>query len=229
MKRIFSIIILFVLSAASIRAQVVISSRFKPFTYEEMVAPLVIAQQAYNEVMSAIDDLTEYIMDILASDIDTQLRNEINVEYKAILDVSKKLENTGNLNNARSEYNRIRNSVRQKVVNYYNRIAQARQSAAQEQNPPRTQATNTTTISKSREKSSNSNSKNIKIKIGEQTTLYIDSSEPVWWESDNPDIATITKDGLIEGISRGHAFVWAHIGDHVKLYNVYVYPADYRY
>lgn len=140
MKRLFSIIILIVLSAVSISAQVVIGSQFKPFTYEEMVIPLIRAQQAYNEMMGAIDELTEYIMNILASDIDSQMRNEMNAEYKAIQAVAMNLVNTGNLNNARSGYNRVRSSVRQKVVNYNNRIAQARQRAAQEQSQSRAHA-----------------------------------------------------------------------------------------
>ena len=446
MKRLFSIIILIVLSAASISAQIVIGSKFKPFTFEELSRPLMMAQQAYNETMGAIDELTEYIMNILASDIDTQMRNEMNVEYKAIQSVAKNLEDTGNLSNARSGYNRIKNSVRQKVVNYNNRIAQARQRAAQEQSQPRVQASTqqqpkqwsgtgfalnngyictnyhvidgaksieihgvqgdftnsysakvvtsdkfndlailkvddvdfkgfgtipykvktsmaevgeeifvlgyplTTTMGdeiklttgvvssrtgyqgdvslyqisapiqpgnsggplfdsqgnligivsakhtgaenvgyaikasylrnlmessltedvlpvnnsvsslpltgkvkkvknfvyfiecssngenihqgwsspstlrpdngESARKSSNSNSKT--IKVGEQTILYIDSSEAVWWESDDPDIATITKDGLVTGISPGEAYIWAHIGDAVKLYKVSV-------
>ena len=140
MKRLFSIIILIVLSAVSISAQVVIGSQFKPFTYEEMVIPLIRAQQAYNEMMGAIDELTEYIMNILASDIDSQMRNEMNAEYEAIQAVAMNLVNTGNLNNARSGYNRVRSSVRQKVVNYNNRIAQARQRAAQEQSQSRAHA-----------------------------------------------------------------------------------------
>ena len=140
MKRLFSIIILIILNVASISAQIVIGSKFKPFTFEEMAIPLIRAQQAYNEMMGAIDELTEYIMNILASDIDSQMRNEMNAEYKAIQTVAKNLENTGNLNNARSGYNRVRNNVRQKIVNYNNRIAQARQRAAQEQSQSRAQA-----------------------------------------------------------------------------------------
>lgn len=139
MKRLFFIIILIVLSAASISAQVVIGSKYKPFTFKEMVTPLIIAQQSYNETMDAIDNLTKYIMDILASDIDTQMRNEMNAEFKTIQAVTKNLEDTGNLNNARSGYNSVRNSVRQKVVNYNNRIAQARQRAAQQQSQSRAQ------------------------------------------------------------------------------------------
>lgn len=132
MKRLFSIILI-VLSATNISAQVVIGSKFKSITFEEMAIPLIRAQQAYNEMMYSIDELTEYIMNILASDIDSQMRYEMNAEYKAIQAVAKNLEDTGNLNNARIEYNRVRNSVRQKVVNYNNRIAQARQRAAQAQ------------------------------------------------------------------------------------------------
>ena len=139
MKRLFSIIILIILNVASISAQIVIGSKFKPFTFEEMAIPLIRAQQAYNEMMGDIDELTEYIMNILASDIDSQMRNEMNAEYKTIQTVAKYLEDTGDIKYVRSRYNMIINSVRQKVVNYNNRIAQARQKAVQEQSQSRAQ------------------------------------------------------------------------------------------
>ncbi len=81
----------------------------------------------------------------------------------------------------------------------------------------------TTSIPQNREsarKSSNSNS--VTIKVGEQTILSINSSKSVWWESDDPDIATITKDGVVKGISPGKAYIWAHIGNDMKLYYVFV-------
>ena len=65
-------------------------------------------------------------------------------------------------------------------------------------------------------------SSSISIKRGETIKLTVDTSESVWWESDDPDIATITKDGFVTGISFGKACVWAHIGDDVKLYYVVV-------
>lgn len=77
--------------------------------------------------------------------------------------------------------------------------------------------------SKIHESSKNSSSSNsITIKMGEQTKLYAGSSESIWWESDDPNIATITKDGLVKGISPGRAYIWAHIGDDMKLYFVVV-------
>lgn len=133
MRRLLYLVILMMLSASNIHAQVTINSKFKGFTYDELMIPIIMAQKAYDETMGAINELTEYIMTILASDIDTQMRNEMNTEFKAIQSVAKNLEYSGNINDARNGYNRIRNRVRQKVVNYNNRIAQARQRAAQEQ------------------------------------------------------------------------------------------------
>lgn len=89
--------------------------------------------------------------------------------------------------------------------------------APQERINPVTLAPNN---SESARESSNSNS--VTIKVGEQTILSINSSESVWWESDDPDIATITKDGVVKGVSPGRAYVWAHIGDVVKLYYIVV-------
>lgn len=132
--RIILILVTVLLYASKISAQITIESVYRPYTYEEYLAPLLRLEQAYNETMNAIDALTEYIMDILNQNIDAQMRTEMNVLFNEILNISENLEKTGDFNNARKGYNRIKNSVRQKVVNYNNRITQARQNAMQEQN-----------------------------------------------------------------------------------------------
>lgn len=420
-------------------AQVVIGSKFKAFTYDELVGPLLAYQQEYNKISDAIDALSEYIIDILSQDIDSDMRNEMNNEYKKLQSVADNLSKNGNLSNARLGYNNVLKSVRQRVINYNNKVAKERQRVAEEASKPRTpqqqqpqnwsgsgfalnngyictnyhviegaksieihgvqgdfttsysakvvatdkfndlailkvddssfkgfgtipykiktsmsdvgeeifvlgypmtttmgdeiklttgvissrtgfqgdvslyqisapiqpgnsggplfdsqgnligivnakhkgaenvgyaikasylrnlmetsltedilphnntvsslpltgkvkqlknfayflkcssgekyggQSNITLNVGKSTKKPSSSNT--ITIKIGEQTTLSIDSSEPVWWESDNQNICKITKDGLVTGISHGRAYVWAHIGDKLKLYYVVV-------
>ena len=135
----YLLIILLLLSMSSVNAQITVNTRFEPYSLEEMLVPYIIAQRAYSDLMTEIDALTEEIVDILSQNIDSQMRNEMNAEYKAIQTVARNLEDTGNLKNARNGYNRVRKSVRQKVVNYNNRIAQERQRVAQEQRQSRAQ------------------------------------------------------------------------------------------
>ena len=63
--RIILILVTVLLYASKISAQITIESVYRPYTYEEYLAPLLRLEQAYNETMNAIDALTEYIMDIL--------------------------------------------------------------------------------------------------------------------------------------------------------------------
>ena len=120
----YLLIILLLFSMSSVNAQITVNTQFEPYSLEEMLVPYIIAQRAYSDLMTEIDALTEEIVDILSQNIDSQMRNEMNAEYKAIQTVARNLEDTGNLKNARNGYNRVRKSVRQKVVNYNNRIAQ---------------------------------------------------------------------------------------------------------
>ena len=135
----YLLIILLLLSMSSVNAQITVNTQFEPYSLEEMLVPYIITQRAYSDLMTEIDALTEEIVDILSQNIDSQMRNEMNAEYKAIQTVARNLEDTGNLKNARNGYNRVRKSVRQKVVNYNNRIAQERQRVAQEQRQSRAQ------------------------------------------------------------------------------------------
>ena len=135
----YLLIILLLFSMSSVNAQITVNTQFEPYSLEEMLVPYIIAQRAYSDLMTEIDALTEEIVDILSQNIDSQMRNEMNAEYKAIQTVARNLEDTGNLKNARNGYNRVRKSVRQKVVNYNNRIAQERQRVAQEQQQSRAQ------------------------------------------------------------------------------------------
>ena len=65
------------------------------------------------------------------------------------------------------------------------------------------------------------NQSEINIKIGEQKILYIDKQG--YWESQNPDIATVDFNGVVTGISPGTAFIWFHIsGQGMKLFKVNV-------
>lgn len=61
----------------------------------------------------------------------------------------------------------------------------------------------------------------ISIEVGEIYKMF-DTSENSWWESDDPNIAFITKDGFVKGISPGKAYIWEHVNSEVKLYFITV-------
>lgn len=112
---------------AEVSAQVTIHSKFKAYTLEEMLEPYLIYQQAYNKVMSSIDDLMEYIMEILGQEISSEMREDMNRQYKILSNVAENLSKTGDLALARSGYNTVLKNVRQRVVTYNNQVAKERQ------------------------------------------------------------------------------------------------------
>ena len=108
-------------------AQVTINSRFRAFSYEEMVRPLEAMERAYNDIENSINELTEYIIYVLSQNIDEQMREEMNIEYESIRTIYSHLRENGNIQYARHAYNRIRERVQNKVVSYNNRIAHENQ------------------------------------------------------------------------------------------------------
>ena len=61
----------------------------------------------------------------------------------------------------------------------------------------------------------------ISIEVGDIYKMF-DTSENSWWESSSPNIASITKDGVLKGISPGTAAIWEHVNQDVKLYIINV-------
>lgn len=122
----------FLFLGGTICAQV-IGSKFRAFSYGELMAPLLQAQQAYNETMTSINDLYDEIVEVLGHDMDTQLRQELNQELKLLDDVAKKLSETGNIGNARNGCNTIRRNVQKEIANYNNRVAQERERRARQE------------------------------------------------------------------------------------------------
>lgn len=137
MKKARTILLCVILHFTTAHAQVVIGSRFQPFTYDELVRPLIAQQQEYNKISNSLDALSEYIIDILSQDIDRDMRSSMNYEYNKLQSIAKNLSENGDLSSARAGYNNVLKSVRQKVVNYNNKVAKERQKAAEEAARPR--------------------------------------------------------------------------------------------
>lgn len=103
--------------------------KFKPLSYDELAAPLIAAQQAFDEMSNKIDVLSEVLINILSQNIDDELRRQINSEYKKLNEVSNQLYKNGDVRYARYNYNTIYKNVNQQIVNYNNRVAQAKKKA----------------------------------------------------------------------------------------------------
>ena len=110
-----------------------ITSKYRGFTFDEMMEPLLIMQQANNQITNSINSLYDYIVDVLGHDIDNQLRQELNQELKHLDNVAKKLYETGHIGNARNSYQIIRRNVQKEIANYNNRMAQERERRAKQE------------------------------------------------------------------------------------------------
>lgn len=96
-------------------------------TIEEILAPVVAATNAHNQLRAEMEALQEYLMEILSRDIDSQMRSSINEEYKRLNSQIKILDEQGYSSTLRSMFNACKQRVKQKVVDYNNRIAQQRE------------------------------------------------------------------------------------------------------
>lgn len=104
-----------------------LNSRYRALSYEELARPVREATQAYNQTMDQINDLVDYIVDVLGNNIDNQLRQEMNQELKRLDKVAEELSETGQIADARDDYNAIYRNVRSEIAMYNNRVAQARE------------------------------------------------------------------------------------------------------
>ena len=136
MKKIIAFwFLVFSLFLTPVSAQIYLNSnsRYKPLTYEELARPVVQAQQAFDQTVEQINDLSDYIIDVLLHDIDNQLRQEMNQELKLLDKVESNLFETGHVGNAKAGYNSIYRNVRNEIAAYNNRLAQAREREVAEE------------------------------------------------------------------------------------------------
>lgn len=106
---------------------------FRPLTYEDYVRPLLEMQRAHNQAMSAINELSAYVVDVLGHDIDSQLRQEMNAELKRIDELAKQLSSNGYNTAINNGINTIIRDIQKDIANYNNRAAESRSKAAQEE------------------------------------------------------------------------------------------------
>ena len=120
--------------------QIRVSSGFTPFTFDEMVQPYLILQQAQNQIAGSINELYDYIVDVLGHDIDEQLRQEMNQNLRLLENVADNFSKTGHVGDARNGYNTIYRNVQKEIANYNNRIAQERERRARQEAERRAKA-----------------------------------------------------------------------------------------
>lgn len=126
MKRV-CLLILLLSQSLYLCAQITTRSTYNPLTIEEILAPVVAATNAHNQLRAEMEALQEYLMEILSRDIDSQMRSSINEEYKRLNSQIKILDEQGYSSTLRSMFNACKQRVKQKVVDYNNRIAQQRE------------------------------------------------------------------------------------------------------
>jgi S1-C subfamily serine protease len=102
--------------------------------------PMAQLQLEFNRTMAAINDLYDYITDVLGHEIDSQLRQEMNAELKNLDKVAKNLTETGEIAKARTGYNNIFRAVQTDVANYNNRLALQIERRAKEEAEQRERA-----------------------------------------------------------------------------------------
>lgn len=132
----------FMLLGGTASAQIVFGSKFKGFSYDEMITPLLQQQQAYNQAMELIDNLYRFITNALGSDIDNQLRQEMNHELSLLGEVANHLYETGDIRSARINCSIIHQNVMKEMANYNNRVAQERERQSQQEAEERAKAQN---------------------------------------------------------------------------------------
>lgn len=103
---------------------------FQGFTYEELVRPIQDRQRAHNQAVNAINELYDYIADVLGHDIDSQLRQEMNAELKILEGIAKQLSQNGISAGINNSINASYRRVQKSIADYNNRVAQYNEHAA---------------------------------------------------------------------------------------------------
>lgn len=119
------------LISSNMNGQITSGSHFKAQSFEDMIGPYLMATQEYRKIEADIGALVEYVSEILSQDIDTEMRAKMNNEYKKLNELAEELSNNG-IRGIRDKYNTIHRRVKSEVVNYNNRVAEAREKAERE-------------------------------------------------------------------------------------------------
>ena len=68
----------------------------------------------------------------------------------------------------------------------------------------------------------------LRLDVGQTHRLSVSQIQPegtpVFWMSDNTDVATVDETGLVTAVTEGNASIWATVGDYSTYCNINVYP-----
>ena len=125
MKKLFLLIIVLNIFSFSLLGQYFSATpTFKPRSYEDMTAPLRKLDEMFMQAKSQINDLKQFIIDILSRDIDDKLREELNQEYTKLKSLSDYIDRNGIGREDFNTINSIYNDTNDHIISYNNRIAQ---------------------------------------------------------------------------------------------------------
>ena len=125
MKKVFLLIIVLNIFSFSLLGQYFSATpTFKPRSYEDMTAPLRKLDEMFRQAKSQINDLKQFIIDILSRDIDDKLREELNQDYTKLKSLSDYIDRNGIGREDFNTINSIYNDTNDHIISYNNRIAQ---------------------------------------------------------------------------------------------------------
>ena len=109
---------------------------FQGVTYEELARPVLQVARAHSELMSAINSLSDYVVDVLGHNIDAQLRQDMNEELDNLTDLRKQLSTFGFQTALVTAYNSVYKDIQVEIADYNNRIAKIREQGEKEKAEP---------------------------------------------------------------------------------------------
>ena len=109
------------------QAQYTIDSHFKPFSLDELLKPVLIYQNAYDNAQSKIFELSDRITSILSQNVDSTLRNELNKELNSLNRIQETLSNSGLNPSINSNLNQIQLNINKHIISYSERIQKEEQ------------------------------------------------------------------------------------------------------
>lgn len=95
---------------------------YKARSYDEMIAPYILATQEYNRLEADINNLKGKVSSILGQKVDTEMRQNMNNEFQNLNALSEELSRNG-MRGIRDKYNAILQRINSEVVYYENRVA----------------------------------------------------------------------------------------------------------
>ena len=131
MKKLALLTALMALSFVSL-GQIVVNSRFKPFSIGELMAPVQEYSRAHDKANAQINELINFVVNALGQNIDETLRSQLNSDYNSLTYISKYLNTNGLYKDIWADIDYMRTDITKHIVEYNNRIAIAQQEYEEE-------------------------------------------------------------------------------------------------